>query len=138
MIATFLFPPLASFLSNSSEHLVPRQRRGLTITMLLDFKEPLFLPFAQSMREAIDEKTDLSTVIFSGGLSQKNVDDLVKGLSGKKAEMLRRNLEYHIGQPQSNELPDHSAVIGSYTEEEAEQWIDEYEKSMSEVPADDG
>ena len=98
---------------------------------------PLFLSFAQRVREAIDEKTDLSTVIFSGGLSQKNVDDLVKGLSGKKAEVLRRNLEYHIGQPQSNELPDHSAIIGSYTEEEAEQWIAEYEKAVSGVPADD-
>ena len=37
MIATFLFPPLASLAAHSSEHLVARQRRGLTITMLLDF-----------------------------------------------------------------------------------------------------
>ena len=37
MIATGLFPPVASFLSNSSEHLVPCQRDRLTITMLLDF-----------------------------------------------------------------------------------------------------
>ena len=88
-------------------------------------KEPLFLPFAQRMRGAIGEETDLSTVIFSGGLSQKDVDDLVKGLSDEKAEELRRDLEYHIGQPQNFELPGHNVITGSYTEEEAEQWIDE-------------
>ena len=101
------------------------------------WQEPLFLPFAQRVRGAIGEETDLSTVIFSGGLSQKNVDDLVKGLSDEKAEELRRDLEYHIGQPQNNELPGHNAITGSYTEEEAEQWIAEYEEAISEVPRDD-
>ena len=97
-------------------------------------KEPLFLPFAQRMRGAIGEETDLSTVIFSGGLSQKNVDDLVKGLSDEKAEELRRDLEDHIGQPPNNELPGHNAITGSYTEEEAEQWIAKYEEAIPEVP----
>ena len=98
-------------------------------------KEPLFLPFAQRMRGAIGEETDLSTAIFSGGLSQKNVDDLVKDfLSDEKAEELRRDLEYHIGQPQNFELPGHNVITGSYTEEEAEQWIAEYEEAIPEVP----
>ena len=98
-------------------------------------KEPLFLPFAQRMRGAIGEETDLSTAIFSGELSQKDVDDLVKDfLSDEKAEELRRDLEYHIGQPQNFELPGHNVITGSYTEEEAEQWIAEYEEAIPEVP----
>ena len=98
-------------------------------------KEPSFLPFAQRMRGAIGEETDLSTVIFSGELSQKNVDDLVKDfLSDEKAEELRRELEDHIGQPQNFELPGHNVITGSYTEEEAEQWIAEYEEAIPEAP----
>ena len=98
---------------------------------------PLSLSFAERLRERIGKKTDLSTAIFSGGLSQENVDSLVKGLPRKKANVLREILEPHIGQPISNELPDHNADTGSYTAEEAERWIAEYEQAMSEVPEDD-
>ena len=98
---------------------------------------PLFLSFAERLRERIGKKTDLSTAIFSGGLSQENVDSLVKDLPAKKANVLREILEPHIGQPISNELPDHNVDTGSYTEEEAERWIAEYEQAMSKVPEDD-
>ena len=37
MIATGLFPPLASFLSHGSKDLIARQRRGLAVAMLLDY-----------------------------------------------------------------------------------------------------
>ena len=37
MIAPFLFPPLAPLASNGSQNLIARQRRGLTVAMLLDF-----------------------------------------------------------------------------------------------------
>ena len=94
--------------------------------------------FSQRMRESIGQESDLSGLIFEGGLSQKALDSLVEGLSDEIAEELRERLESHIGRPKSNELPkDSGAITGSYTEEEAEQWIDEYEKSMSEVPEDD-
>ena len=47
-------------------------------------------------------------------------------------------MQSHIGRPRSNELPEDSgAIIGTYTKEEAEQWIAEYEEAMSEVPEDD-
>ena len=98
---------------------------------------PLFLSFAQRVREAIGKKTDLSTVIFTGGLSREDVNFLVKGLSDKKAQELREELETHINQPKSNRLPTRNAITGPYTEEEAEQWIAEYEKAVSGVSADD-
>ena len=99
---------------------------------------PLSLSFAERLRERIDKKTDLSTAIFSGGLSQENVDSLVKDLPAKKANVLREILEPHIGKPPINQLPENSgSITGSYTAEEAEQWIAEYEQATSKIPEDD-
>ena len=54
------------------------------------------------------------------------------------ANKLRDKLTPHIDQPASNQLPENShPITGSYTAEEAEQWIAEYRKAMSEVPEDD-
>ena len=105
--------------------------------------------FEDRMREQINKKCDppelafegglsLLGVIFSGGLSQENVDSLVEGMSDEKANMLRRKLRSHIGQPESNQLMENSgAIIGSYTAEEAEKWIAEFKKAVPEVPEDD-
>ena len=107
--------------------------------------------FEDRIREQIGKKCDLPEeevafegrlslpgVIFEGGLSQEDVDSLVEGMSDEKANMLRIKLSSHIGQPESNQLPEDSgAITGSYTKEEAEKWIAEYEQAMSEVPEDD-
>lgn len=59
---------------------------------------------------------------------------IVKGLSDSGAKTLRELLEPHIDQPVSHELPEDSgAITEPYTEEEAEQWIANDEKAMSEV-----
>ena len=90
------------------------------------------------MRQSIGQESDLSWVIFEGDLSQNDVDSLVKGLPNEEAKELREELEPHIDKPISYELPENSgAITRTYTEEEAEQWIAEYEKAMSEVPEDD-
>ena len=94
--------------------------------------------FSQRMRELIGQESDLSGSIFEGGLSQKDLDSLVEGFSDKKAKELREKLEPHIDKPVSHQLPEDSgARTDSYTEQEAEQWIAEYEQAMSEVPEDD-
>ena len=105
--------------------------------------------FEDRMREQINKKCDppelafegglsLQGVIFSGGLSQENVDSLVEGMSDEKANMLRRKLRSHIGQQESNQLMENSgAIIGSYTAEEAEKWIAEFKKAVPEIPEDD-
>ena len=63
------------------------------------------------------------------------MNSLVRGLPDEKARELRSRLEPHIDQPPSHELPENSgAITGTYTAEEAEQWITEYNKAMSEVP----
>ncbi len=90
-------------------------------------------PYEDRIRESIGNETDLSGVIFGGGLSREDVDSLVEGLSDEKVKKLREKLEVHIDQPPSHQPPK-GAITGTYTKEEAEQWIAEYNKAMSEVP----
>ena len=90
------------------------------------------------IRDRKNKESDLSGVIFAGGLRQEDVDSGVEGLSDSGARELRARLEPHIGQPISHSLPkDSGAITGSYTEEDAKKWIAEYEEAMSEVPEDD-
>ena len=99
------------------------------------------MPFAEHIRYWIGRESESHAAIFEGGLSREDVDSLVEGLLNENAKKdLREKLEPHIGEPESNELPEDSgAITGAYTEEEAEQWIAEYEEAMSAVPkADNG
>ena len=94
-------------------------------------------PFADRIRMSIGKETNLSRMWF-GGIEQKAVDDLVEGLSEDKAMGLRECLRPYIGKPPSHQLPENShPITGSYTKEDAEKWIAEYEQAMSEVPEDD-
>ena len=91
------------------------------------------LSFQARIRARAGRESELSGAIFAGGLSRRYVGSLVEGMSDKEAEALRRNLEPHIDQPVSHELPEGSgAITGSYTAEEAERWIAEYEEAMGE------
>ena len=95
--------------------------------------------FESNIRNRVGKNSDLTGIIFAGGLQEKNLDTLCKGLSVEKAEALRKKLEPHVGQPASHELPENSgAVTGAYTQEEAKQWIAEYNKAMQKVPKRDG
>ena len=96
------------------------------------------MSFEEQIRWYIDKTSDLSGIVFAGGLSQEDVDFLVEGLPDYLAIPLRRRLRPHIGEPESHELPQNSgAERGAYTKEEAEKWIAEYKKAMSEIPEDD-
>ena len=98
----------------------------------------LFQGFVDSIRDQIGKESDLSDLLFEGGLSWEDLDSLLEGLSEEKTNELREKLEPHIDQPMSYGLPEDSgAITGAYTKEEAEEWIAEYEKAMSEVPKDD-
>jgi len=87
--------------------------------------------FEDRIRESIGKETDTSGVIFEGGLSREEVDSIGEGLSYSKAKVLRKKLEPHIGKPPSSQLPENSgAITGTYSKEEAEKWIAEYNKAM--------
>ena len=93
--------------------------------------------FEARIRASIGKETDLSGVVFEGGLSQGDVDSFIEGLSDEKAkEELRETLKPHIDKPPSYQLPENSgAITASYTKEEAEKWIAEYNNAMSETLA---
>ena len=91
-------------------------------------------PFADRIRESIDKDHDLSKcmLVFSG-IEQNAVDQLVLGMSDDKAMMIRVGLNPHIGKPTVYRFPDDCEFsIGSYTEEDANKWIAEYEEVISE------
>ena len=101
-------------------------------TSQLDEYEP---SFEERIDERIGRKSNLSGVVFAGGLGQQDLDSFVEGLSSEKAEALRQRLEPHIGQPPSCELPKgYGAITGAYTAEDAECWIAEYKKATGGVP----
>ncbi len=96
------------------------------------------LPFGHQIRAQVGNETDIFGAIFEGGMNQEDVHSLVKYLSDKEAKELRKKLRLHIGMPPSHQLPqDSRAITGSYTEEEAEEWIAEYEQAVSGISRDD-
>lgn len=100
--------------------------------------------FSDRVRKSAGKDTEWMGVILAGGLSKEEIDSIVKDLPDKKADELREKLIPHIGKPESNELPkgdipegDYHVFTGSYTKEEAEKWIAEYEEAMPKVPWED-
>ena len=85
-----------------------------------------------NIRQQIGKESDLSRITFSGGLTQKNVDDIVESMPNDESKKwLREQLIPHVGKPPNSELPkDNGAVTGSYTKKEAEKWIAEYNEAM--------
>ena len=91
--------------------------------------------FTKRMKDLEGCKSNLSGVIFSGGLTREEVDSILKGLSDEKAQELRERLEPHIDKLPRRELPKRSgALTGAYTSKQAEMWIAEYEKATSGGP----
>ena len=98
----------------------------------------LGLPFEEDVRRQVGKDADTSGVIFEGGLSQEDLDSSCKYLPEEQAKAGQERLYPHVGKPASYKLPKYSEVTtGSYTAEEAEQWIAEYNEAMSEAPQAD-
>ena len=92
------------------------------------------LSFVKRIRQNIGRESDLSKTTFAGGLSQEDVDSIVKDLPDEKAKELREKLKPHVGKLASYESPeDRGAIVGVYTAEEAERWIAEYREATGEV-----
>ena len=92
--------------------------------------------FAERIRSWIGKESISPVAIFADGLTQKDVDSFAEALPNENAKNnLREKLKPHIDKPENKQLPKNSnAITEPYTKEEAEQWIAEYEKAMSEVP----
>lgn len=96
--------------------------------------------FEQRIRQSIDRDSDVSSVVFKGGVSQKDIElSYVRSLADDDAEELRQKLAPHIDKPASNVLPKNSgAILGSYTAEDAKLWIYEYEDATGEASENEG
>ena len=95
--------------------------------------------FKERIENRVGQNSDLSGIIFAGGLTQENLDSLVEGLPDGPAMTLRDILTPHVNQEVSHAPPEDSDAIITppYTQEEAEQWIADYEKAISVVPKED-
>ncbi len=90
------------------------------------------MSFPERIRKQIGKPSEFINATFAGGLNQEDVDSSVQGLDDQQANLLRRILNPHINRPASNQLPENSeANTGTYSSEDAEQWIAEYEKAMA-------
>ena len=88
-------------------------------------------PFAERIRGSIGKESDLSIVV-DGGMKREPVEKLVnKLLSPEKKDVLKDRLRPYIDKPHRLGMPEnHRAIIGSYTEENAKQWITEHDAAM--------
>ena len=96
--------------------------------------------FEQQIRERIGRDADLSAIVFAGGLRQEQIEQWVDGLKkgGKATEdeikEFKQRVGAHVGTEISHELPD-GARGGRYGKEEANRWIEKYNKAMEKAKA---
>ena len=101
-------------------------------------KKDCLISFEKRIRTQIGKESDLSGITFEGGLGQDALDCIVGDLLVEEDKKLREKLTRHLDRPKSNKLPKNSgAITGTYTRENTEKWIAEYEEAISEVPRDD-
>ena len=101
-------------------------------------KKNCLISFEKRIRTQIGKESDLSGITFEGGLGQDTLDCIVGDLPVEADKKLREKLTRHLDKPKSNKLPKNSgAITGTYTREDAEKWIAEYNEAMPSVPKED-
>ena len=96
---------------------------------------PSAMNFENHISSLVGEPSDFSDVMFAGGLKLSDVELCIQSLSHENVENVRAELQSSVDEQASYELPEGcNAVSGTYTKEDTEQWIDEYDQAMSEVP----
>ena len=101
-------------------------------------KENYFISFEKRIRTQTGKESDLSRITFEGGLGQDALDCIVGDPFLEEDKKLREKLTRHLDKPKSNKLPKNSDTItGTYTREDSEKWIAEYNEAMSSVPKED-
>ena len=119
------------------------QEANLTETQLQGVisKKNCLTSFEKRIRTQTGKESDLSGITFEGGLGQDTLDCIVEdyqGLLTEETRKLREKLTRHLDKPKSNKLPKNSgAITGTYTREDAEKWIAEYNEAMPFVPKED-
>ena len=95
-------------------------------------QRPSFFSFEEDVRDRIGIESDLTKVIFAGGLSQEDLDSFVASFSDEEAREFRERLTLHMDKRASHK-PLTDAITRVYTAEEAEQWIAEYNEATKDI-----
>ena len=93
--------------------------------------------FESRIRSGIDDYDGLLGIYFSGGITKEEVDASCAGVIGSNVDSLRKELSSHVGHAKSDELgfelqSEGRIIKGAYKQEEAEEWIAEYNKATQE------
>ena len=90
------------------------------------------ITFEDNIRRQIGKDSDLSNVIFKGGLDEQYVNKISYTFSRQIKPRLHNILQSHINKQRDHSPPDDSDVItGTYTKEEADEWIAKYKECIS-------
>ena len=89
--------------------------------------------FKQTISGRAQSKSCFGGVIFSGGLTEKAVGEIIRSMpesvSEEKRDEMKKELEKHIDNGFNQELP-RGAIEGRYSKEDAAKWIAEYKKAI--------
>ena len=96
--------------------------------------------FAERINRLIGERTNLSGVDLYGGITQEQVENLIKELIGhceeSKGALYDRLMAHTQSRDDSREPPTNTHVCtASYQREVASRWIGEHQEAMSKVPS---
>ena len=81
-----------------------------------------FGPAKDRIREFVDVGSDLSEVIFSGGLTEESLQAIAKALPDRYVSSTLQQLSDHVDKPASSD-PLSGVTTGSYDREQAERWL---------------
>ena len=97
--------------------------------------------FRSLIRNRVGKDSDLSTVVFKGGVDDQSIYEwisilkTIKYSSDERLQSFRKELGKHVGIEISHRLPDEAeAITGEFNKEEAKKWVEEYKKAMATVP----
>ena len=119
----------AAFLGNA--HFQEAKMEGCCLHGVISRKREDLKQYHAHIRERWGKESDLSSVIFEGGLTQSDVDLAFAEWSPESGTSLQQRLRRHVNKAISNETPKGSgAIVGVYTQEEAEQWTSDYNEGI--------
>lgn len=101
--------------SMQGSHFFETDARGATGEEFVEFEPPRLL-------RLVGAQSDLTFVVFAGGLTAGDVEALVAGLSNKTGRKVRERLKDHVGVPVNRDVPE-GLRLGAYTLAEAVEWL---------------
>ena len=94
-------------------------------------RENVSYQFDQRINESAGQETDVSSVVFRGGLTHVDLEAITGAASEQHSQHLLNKLGEQVGEPVSYERSN-DIIVGSYTMAEAEAWKSEYTEALKE------